>query len=278
MPHSSRGRPSALAAMREACAKAMRRRAIARATAPRSRGPPRPNASRASARARSGAAFSSSRRSCRKPRLVGEIGDRVEPRIHRRRIGQRAAEPAGKLARAGGGDGAVDGGEQAAGARALVRAHQLEIGARGGVDDEQAAGALLARRAEQRRSADLGDLDISEQPGERRKLRPGEFAERIERGHAEPRLEGPLAALRIEMGARAWRQRGAGLLDQAAQRGIAGEIVADQHLARLQPRKLAGKIARRRPTRRSARRSRCRARRARSPARRPAWRARGTKR
>ena len=127
------------------------------------------------------------------PRLVGEIGDRIEPRIHRRRIGQRTAEPAGKLARAGRGDGAVDGGKQAAGARALVRAHQLEIGARGGVDDEQAACAFFPRRPEQRRFADLGDLDISQQPRERRKLCPREFAKRIERGYAEPLLQRSLA-------------------------------------------------------------------------------------
>ena len=109
---------------------------------------------------------------------------------------------------------------------------------------EQAAGALLARRTQQRRLADLGDLDISEQPGERGKLGAGELAEGIERGDAEPLLQRALAALRVEMRARARRERGARLLDQAAQRGVAGEIVADQHLAGLQPRKLAGKIAR----------------------------------
>ena len=53
---------------------------------------------------------------------------------------------------------------------------------------------FFARRAEQRRFADLGDLDIGEQTCERRKLGAGEFAERIERGHAEPLLQGALAA------------------------------------------------------------------------------------
>ena len=177
------------------------------------------------------------------PRLVGEIGDRIEPRIHRGRIGQRTAEAAGKLARAGRGDRAVDGGKQAAGARALVRAHQLEIGARGRVDDEQAACAFFPRRPEQRRFADLGDLDISQEPRERRKLCPGEFAKRIERGYAEPLPQRSLAPHRVEMGTRAWRERSACLLDQAAQRGIAGEIVAGKHLAGFEARKLAGKIA-----------------------------------
>ena len=46
------------------------------------------------------------------------------------------------------------------------------------------------------------------------------------------------------MGARAWRQRCARLSDPFANFGITRNVVADQHLARLQPRKLAGKIAR----------------------------------
>ena len=45
------------------------------------------------------------------------------------------------------------------------------------------------------------------------------------------------------MGTRTRRQRSARLLDQAAQRGIAGEIVAGKHLAGFEARKLAGKIA-----------------------------------
>ncbi len=177
-------------------------------------------------------------------RLVGEIGDSVETRVQDRRIGQRTAEPAGQLARAGGGDGAVDGGEQTSGAGALVRADQLEIGAGRGVDDEKTAGTLLARRAEQRRLADLGDLNIGEQPGERGQLGAGEFAEGVERRHAETGLQRAFAAHGIEMGARARRQSRAGLLDLAAQHRIAGQIVADQHLARLEPGKLAGEIAR----------------------------------
>ncbi len=53
-------------------------------------------------------------------RFLAKITDRIEAGIHRRRIGQRASEPAGKLPRAGGGDGAVDGRQQTSGAGALV--------------------------------------------------------------------------------------------------------------------------------------------------------------
>ena len=143
MPISSRGSPSASPRAQELRGKGVRRSESHRATAPRSRGPPRPSASRASARARSGAGLQRFAQIVPQARLVGEIGDRIEPRVQRRRIGQRTAEPARQLARAGRGDGAVDGGKQAPGARALVRAHQLEIGARGGIDDEKAAGASL---------------------------------------------------------------------------------------------------------------------------------------
>ena len=130
-------------AMRQACAKGMRRAdgRADRAEIARTAAPKRQTRQRAG---KVGSRLQLFAQALAQPRLVGEIGDRIEPRIHRGRIGQRAAQAAGKLARAGRGDGAVDGGEQAAGARALVRAHQLEIGAGGGVDDEQAAGALFA--------------------------------------------------------------------------------------------------------------------------------------
>ena len=47
-------------------------------------------------------------------RLAGEIRDGVEAVVDGGGIGERAAEAACKLARAGAGDGAVDGSEQAA--------------------------------------------------------------------------------------------------------------------------------------------------------------------
>ena len=177
------------------------------------------------------------------PRLAGEIGDGVETRIDGGGIGERAAEPARKLARACAGDGAVDGREQACGARALVRSHKLEIGASCGVDEQQASRRFPARRPHQRRAANLRDLDIGEEAGERGKLGLQEFAIGIERGNAELSLQRALAAGRVEMRAGDWRERRAGLVDDGAERWIAGLIVADQHLAGTKPGKLAGKIA-----------------------------------
>ncbi len=83
---------------------------------PRSRGPPRPAASRPSARPMSGEA-----RSClpepvsRRPASSANKRDQIEPRLDRRRGQQGRAEIGGEQARAGAGDGAVDRGEQAAG-------------------------------------------------------------------------------------------------------------------------------------------------------------------
>ena len=117
--------------------------------------------------------FSSSRSVWRSRGSLGEIGDGVEPGIDGGGIGQRAAEPA-RQARARRPPVTVR--SMAASrlpARApWLRAHQLEIGARRGVDEEKAAGAFLARRAQQRRAADLGHLDIGEEAGERGKLGP----------------------------------------------------------------------------------------------------------
>ena len=110
---------------------------------------------------------------CAQARLAHEIGDGVEPRIHRIDVGQGACEPACQLARAGGGDGAVDGGQEASGARALIGAGKLQIGAGRGIDDEEAAGGLFARRPQQRRLADLGDLHIGEEAGQARQARRG---------------------------------------------------------------------------------------------------------
>ena len=89
---------------------------MASRTAPRSRGPPRASASRASARAKSGALFRFIAQQLTEPRLAGEIGDGIEARIDGGGIGERAAEAARELARARAGDGAVDGREQARGA------------------------------------------------------------------------------------------------------------------------------------------------------------------
>jgi hypothetical protein len=83
---------------------------MASRTAPRSRGPPRLSASRASA-ARVRRALQLIAQRLAQARLAGEIGDGVEAVVDGGGIGERAAEAACKLARAGTGDGAVDGRE-----------------------------------------------------------------------------------------------------------------------------------------------------------------------
>ena len=153
------------------CAASARAEAMASRTAPRSRGPPRFKRKPRQRARQVRRALQLIAQRLAQARLAGEIGDGVEAGVDGGGIGERTAEPACKLARAGAGDGAVDGGEQAAGAGALVRAHELEIGAGRGVDQEQAARRLFARRPHQWRAADLGDLDIGEEAGERGKLR-----------------------------------------------------------------------------------------------------------
>ncbi len=176
-------------------------------------------------------------------RLAGEIADGIEPGVDGGGIGERTAEPRRKLARAGAGDGAVDGGEQAADAGALVGADQLEIGAGGGVDQEQAPGNLLARRPHQRRPPDLGDVDIGEEAGECCELGLGEVAEAVQRADMKARLQRPLAARGIVM--RAWdrRQRGASAFDCGAQRRLAGMVVADEDFAWAEAHQLASEVA-----------------------------------
>ena len=177
-------------------------------------------------------------------RLIGEIGNGIEARVQCLGIGQGTAEPACKLPRPSRGHGTIDGGKEAARACALVRPDQLEIGAGRGIDDKKTPRALFSRRPEQRRLADLRDLHIGEQPGERGKLGPGEFAEGVERGDAETVLQRPLAAYGVEMRARARRKRCACFLDVAAEHRIARDVVAKQNFAGLEPGKLARKIAR----------------------------------
>ena len=125
----------------------------------------------------------------------------------------------------------------------MIGAGKLQIGAGRRIDDEEAAGGFFTRRPQQRRFADLGDLHIGEEAGQRGKLGTGEVAEGIERGNAEPLFERTLAAHGVEMGTRDRRQRGARLGNDAADIRIAGEIVTGQHLAGLDACELAGKVA-----------------------------------
>ena len=146
--------------------------------AARSRGPPRPTTRRASARARSGAAFRRSRSIARAaPASATKCADRVEPVRDRGRIGQRRGEPLRQQPRARRRHRAVDGGEQRAAPLAGERAHQFEIAARRLVDRERRAGGLAQRRRQRRALADLRALDI----GDRRPPPPSARAARARR-------------------------------------------------------------------------------------------------
>ena len=110
----SAGAPSAGQAARQADAPRPSRRPARHAAPPRSRGPPRSSARRDRARANVGngpQAFAQTR-----PQHLPVLKerDRIEPRVDRGGIGQRAGKPGRQFAASGAGHRAVDGGEQAA--------------------------------------------------------------------------------------------------------------------------------------------------------------------
>ena len=84
-----------------------------------------------------------------KPGIAFEQGDQIEPSLDRRAVEQRRSEIGGEQPGAGAGDGAVDGGEQAAGPPAGRRLGQLEAFAGRGVDHHMVARGAGDRRAEE---------------------------------------------------------------------------------------------------------------------------------
>ena len=141
-------------------------------TAARSRGSPRCRASREMARAISGAVRSKPRKSSRRTSFSRR--NPTASSLAAIACGSRKGpdEPGGQLARAGTGDRAVDGGEQAALPLPAERAQQLQARAAGRVDDEAIAGPRLARRPESRAPADLRQLDIFEEGADGGELAP----------------------------------------------------------------------------------------------------------
>ena len=109
-----------------------------------------------------------------------------------------------------------------------------------GIDKKETAGAFFPRRPQQRRSAHLRHLDITQQAAHARKLGTGKVAEGIEGLNAEARLEEPFAACGIELAARNLSQRGAGLLDQTAHARIGGQVIAEKNFTRTETRQLSG--------------------------------------
>src|SRR3981189_2287115 len=114
----------------------------------RSRGPPRPTDSRASARDMSGAPLSMVRISSRAapPATDRDVAARRRPRADR-------------------GDGAIDRIEQRAAPFAGERPRQFEIGAGGGVDRHGGAGGLARRRRQRRGLFRRGGAGLGEGGG-----------------------------------------------------------------------------------------------------------------
>ena len=83
-------------------------------SAPRSRGPPRSSASRDSARGMSATRLQAWPHGLGRAGSSTEEGDRIEPGVDRRRVGQRRHQPLGEQPRAAAGHGAVDRLEQRA--------------------------------------------------------------------------------------------------------------------------------------------------------------------
>ena len=85
-------------------------------------------------------AFQAGAQRVAQPLLVAQHLDAVEPRLDRRRIGQRRRQAVRQQARAGAGDAAVDGRQQAALAAAGQGLGQFEIAPRRRVDLHDGAG------------------------------------------------------------------------------------------------------------------------------------------
>ena len=79
-------------------------------------------------------------------RISDEPADQIEPGHDACRIGERGGDILAQLARAGGGDGAIDGGFEAV---ARTGALQFKAGAGGGINGHAAAWEFLARRQDQ---------------------------------------------------------------------------------------------------------------------------------
>ena len=79
-------------------------------------------------------------------RIGDEPFDQIEPGDDGGGIGERGGDILAQLARAGGGDGAIDGGFEAVARSAAL---QFKAGAGGSINGHAAAGQFLARRQDQ---------------------------------------------------------------------------------------------------------------------------------
>ena len=139
--------------------------------------------------------------------LASEEGDRVEPLVDRGAVCQRRREMRCEEARAGAGDAAVDGREQAALALAGEGLAEFEIAPRRRVDLQERARGELARWQQRRHLALLRQRDVIDERARSRQLGAAEIAEAVEHAYAVERLEPLAPVLAVEARIRERRER-----------------------------------------------------------------------
>ena len=165
------------------------------------------------------------------PRIRSQRRHRIVSRRDQRQIARRCADPTLQQARAGGGHGAVDRGQQRPLAPARQGLGQLQVAPCGRVDLHRAARAFAHGRAQQGQLALLRHVQIVNDGAHRRQLCPAKGAEPVQRLHAIQRAQPPRARIAVERPGMQVGQRRARIRDQLLKPRVAG-----QHLARGQPR------------------------------------------
>ncbi len=159
-------------------------------------------------------------------RIVQQPLHQFEPFGDRLNARKRRGQILRQLPRAGAGDAAVDGVDQAALAGALATGENFQAGPRRLVHRQMRRAAARDRRQQQRQRAAPGVVEIGDQPPGGCQHRAGEAAKAIERGDAVRRLQPGVAAV-------------AGEVARRARDGIARfthPALGRHHLARPQPR------------------------------------------
>ena len=167
----------------------------------------------------------------------------VEPTFDLGPVGQGRGDALGQQARARAGQGAVDGGEQAAIAPPVEALHQLEVAARRRVDLHRAVGPLAARRHQGRALAGLGQLDIVEQRAAGCHLGAREGTETVEHGDVERRLQPLAGVVAVEPRRGQRRQDGVPFLQRRLERLARQQPIGHQQFARRQAGQRGGDLA-----------------------------------
>ncbi len=209
----------------------------------RSRGPPRPTDSRASARDMSGAARSVVRMSSRAALSATKVAIASSRRAIAALSVSGAASRCASSRDPAGGHRAVDGIEQRAAPFARQRARQFEIGAGRRIDRHRGAGGFARRRRQRRALSDLGAVDIGDGGGRRGRFQPRHRGEAIHGGDREIIAQPPFGGGAVEdvAGQRRHRRQFA---QQRPELGIAIERVGDDDFIRIDPRQRRRKLAR----------------------------------